>query len=588
MSNRIESIRNEMKNNGLDCWYDSGTDPHLGEYIPRHWHTREWITGFTGSAGIVLITHGFAGLWTDSRYFLQAEKELENSGIHLFRSGEKGIPDPEEWMVSNLPENATIGFNGKCLSAAKIESWKNTFSDKKFSFIGDIDIINRVWVNRPKLPVNPVFRYDLTFSGESSSEKIQRIRQDLEKKHADALFLTLLDEIAWVFNIRGQDVDYNPLVISFAWIDREQAVLFVDPEKITHETEFELKKDGIVCRPYTDADDFIKENSESRCVLTDRNRISSRHYNVIKNHALKTIESDNPSYHFKSMKNETEQSGIKNAHIRDGAAMVRWMIWLNKTLPKKTLTEISIADELEKIRSRQKNYKGLSFPTIAGYEEHGAIVHYSAKPETASVIKPHGLLLVDSGAHYLDGTTDITRSLALSKPTNEQKKHFTLVLKGMINLACAVFPEGTNGSNLDILARKFLWKNGLNYGHGTGHGVGCFLNVHEGPQRISLNSNVPLKPGMIVSDEPGVYFEGKYGIRLENLILCKKSSNDGFLEFETITLCPIDTNLIDTGLLTREEMMWLNMYHQTVYEKLAPLMDNDEKAILRKMTMAVS
>lgn len=587
MRKQIESIRQEMEKTGINLWYDSGTDPHLGEYIPHHWHTREWLTGFTGSAGIVLITHDFAGLWTDSRYFLQADKELENTGIELFRIGEKGIPSPEEWIINHLPETSVIGFNGKCLSAAKIENWKTQFADKRFSFIGDKDLICHVWTDRPGLPEKPVFRHELKYSGESTGNKLERIRQELFKKHAEALFLTLLDEIAWVFNIRGHDVEYNPLVISFAWISQVQAILFVDPNKISQELRNELEKDGIECRPYTEVDDFLQTNSLNKSILSDRERISSYHYDIIRSHAFKTVDSDNPSYHFKSMKNETEQAGIRNAHMRDGAAMVRWMIWLEKNLDQHVLTETSIADELEKFRSGQEKYQGLSFSTIVGYEEHGAIVHYSAKPGTASVVEPKGLLLVDSGAQYLDGTTDITRTLALSEPGDEQKKHFTLVLKGMISLAKAVFPEGATGANLDVLARQYLWKNGLNYGHGTGHGVGCFLNVHEGPQRIVLSSLVPLKPGMLISNEPGVYFEGKYGIRIENLILCKKSAMEGFLEFETVTLCPIDINLVDPGLLTPDELIWLNTYHQRVFKKLSPLLDIHEREWLEKRTKAL-
>jgi len=587
MRTQIESIRNEMEKNGLNLWYDSGTDPHLGEYIPLHWHTREWLTGFTGSAGIVLITQDFAGLWTDSRYFLQAEKELENSGIQLFRSGEKEIPSPEEWIVNHLPEKSAIGFNGKCLSAAKIESWKTLFADKKFSFCGDKDLICFVWKDRPELPEKPVFRYELKYAGESSVKKIERIRQELYKKHADALFLTLLDEIAWIFNIRGHDVKYNPLVISFAWISRDQAIFFVDLKKISLELENDLKNEGIECRSYTGVDDFLKMNSVNKCIMTDRERISSYHYEILKLIALKTVETDNPSYHFKSMKNETEQAGIRNVHIRDGAAIVRWMIWLENNLTRNLLTEITIADELERFRSRQVNYQGLSFSTIVGYEEHGAIVHYSAKPETASVVEPKGLLLVDSGAQYLDGTTDITRTLALSEPAAEQKRHYTLVLKGMIGLARARFPQGTSGANLDVLARQYLWKDGFNYGHGTGHGVGCFLNVHEGPQRIALSSDVPLKPGMLISNEPGIYFEGKYGIRIENLILCKYSHIDGFLEFETVTMCPVENKLIDTGLLTNDEIIWLNTYHQKVREKLSPMLNDNEKEWLKEKTKEI-
>ncbi len=583
----IKALRREMAKEGIDVWYDAGTDPHLGEDIPDHWKTRTRLSGFTGSAGTILVTQKDAGLWTDSRYYIQAEKELAGTGITLYCAGKPGIPSVEEYMIKTLPPGSVLGFNGQCMPASKVARWFELFEEKEFTYCGDRDLVEKVWSNRPPLPVSPVFRHDLPFSGEASPKKIDRIRKFLLKKHAEGILFTLLDEIAWILNIRGKDIPYNPLVISYLWIDRNKVVWFVDSCKISPEMAEDLTNEGIECRQYHEAERLLPGLSTGKHVFVDNSKLSFHFENVIRNAALKIIKGESPATHFKSVKNQTEQKGIRNAHLRDGVALVRWMTWFNREINGQNQTEITIADKLEAFRSMQDYYQGLSFPTIAGYNEHGAIVHYSATPNTASVIHPRGFLLVDSGAHYKDGTTDITRTLALSEPTTEQKKHYTLVVKGLINLSMAVFPEGTIGANLDILARKYLWQEGLNYGHGTGHGVGCFLNVHEGPQRISLNSTVPLKTGMLISNEPGLYFEGKYGIRVENLILCKKSHREGFLEFETVTLCPIDTRPVDTSLLSHKERRWLNNYHTRVCNALLPALNPEEKAWLKEKTQPI-
>lgn len=584
----IDALRRVMADEGIDLWYDGGSDPHLGEYIPDHWQTRKWLSGFTGSAGTLVITQTFAGLWTDSRYFIQAEKELAGSSITLFRSGNPGIPSVEEFIIKNLPPKSVIGFNGTCLPAAKVQSWHKLFSEKEYVYKGDRDLVGRIWEYRPSLPKYPAFRYMMDYAGEGSPQKIDRIRKYLLDNHAEAILLTLLDEIAWVLNVRGRDVEYNPLVVSYLWLDRQRIIWFIEPKKIPEELEAELRAEGVTFKNYNDIRKMLPELCSGQHVLIDAGRTSSYHERLIRESAHKVIEGVSPATLFKSVKNLVEQNGIRSAHIRDGAAMVRWMAWLHQTVKYERYTEITVADQLQKFRAEQPLFKGLSFSTIAGYGEHGAIVHYSAKEETASFIKAKGILLVDSGGQYLDGTTDITRTIALSNPTPVQKKHFTWVLKGMINLSRAVFPEGTTGANLDILARKYLWQEGLNYGHGTGHGVGCFLNVHEGPQRISLKSDVPLKAGMLMSNEPGIYFEGKYGIRIENLILCRESSKKGFLEFETVTLCPIDISMIESKYLTPEERQWLNAYHAQVREKLSPFLTEKEQQWLREHTREIS
>jgi Xaa-Pro aminopeptidase len=587
-STHIDALRHVMADEGIDLWYEGGSDPHLGEYIPDHWQTRTWLSGFTGSAGTLVVTQAFAGLWTDSRYFIQAEKELVGSPITLFRFGNPGIPSVEEFIMKNLPPKSVIGFNGTCLPAAKVQSWYNLFSEKDYVYKGDMDLVGRIWEERPSLPTHSAFRYMMDYAGEGSPQKINRIRKYLLEYHAEAILLTLLDEIAWVLNVRGRDVAYNPLVVSYLWLDRQRIIWFIDPQKMAGKLETELREEGVTFKHYNDVHKTLPELCSGQHVLIDTGRTSSYHEHLIRESAHKVIEGVSPATLFKSVKNPVEQDGIRSAHIRDGAAMVRWMVWLHQAVKRERHTEITVADQLQKFRAEQPLFRGLSFQTIAGYGEHGAIVHYSAKEETASVIKAKGILLVDSGGQYLDGTTDITRTIALSDPTSEQKKHFTWVLKGMINLSRAVFPEGTTGANLDVLARKFLWQEGLNYGHGTGHGVGCFLNVHEGPQRISLKSDVPLKAGMLMSNEPGIYFEGKYGIRIENLILCRESSKKGFLEFETVTLCPIDISMIESKYLTPEERQWLNTYHARVREKLSPLLTKTEQHWLNEHTREIS
>jgi Xaa-Pro aminopeptidase len=580
----ITSLRQQMEKEEIDLWYDAGTDPHLGEYVPDRWKTRSWLSGFTGSAGTLLITRDCAGLWTDSRYHIQAEKELKGSGITLYCAGKKGVPSVEDYIMKTIPPRSVLAFNGFCIPASKMSHWEKIFVDKDFKYRGDLDLPGRIWKNRPPLPHFPVFRYDLTYSGERSPQKIERIRHFLLEKHSEGIFFTLLDEIAWVLNIRGRDISFNPLVISYLWCDRDRVIWFVSPDKVPQSLAEELNKDGVECQPYEKPDKMLSALCTGKHVFIDKSKISFHYENRIRESALKIVESESPVIHFKSVKNTTEQKGIRAAHIRDGIAMVRWMHWLTRIPDGEKHTEITISDKLETFRADQENFRGLSFPTIAGYEEHGAIVHYSPTEKSASVIKPRGILLVDSGAHYLEGTTDITRTIALSEATDEQKKHFTLVLKGLINLSMAHFPEGTTGANLDILARRYLWHEGLNYGHGTGHGVGCYLNVHEGPQRISLNSNVPLKPGMLISNEPGIYFEGKYGMRIENLILCQKSRCEGFLEFETVTRCPVDLNLIDASLFTSSERHWLNRYHKLVYDALQFALNEEEKTWLKRNT----
>lgn len=573
-----------MAKHHIALWYDHGSDPHLGEYIPEYWNTRQWLSGFSGSAGKLVITQDFAGLWTDSRYFIQAEKELMGTEFVLFRSGIPGVPSVEAFIFKNLPLHSVIGFNGKCIPAALVEIWANLFSEKSYKIKDDIDLVDQIWHDRPLLPINPAFRYALSYAGETSSQKIKRLREDLSVHHIDGMFIVLLDEIAWLLNIRGNDIPFSPLVLSYLWIDQQKVVWFIDPKKVPNPLLKELTKEEIFCKPYSDVDKVLLSLCMGKHVSLDPTKISYHFAKIIKKNSLQCKETESPITHFKSIKNNTEQKGIQQAHIRDGVAMVRWMVWLQNNLTKEHHTEYTIAEKLNAFRAKQPLFHDLSFSTIVAYQENGAIVHYIPIKESAVTVNPYGILLVDSGGHYLDGTTDITRTLALSEPTAEQKHFFTLVLKGLIHLSQVIFPEGSTGANLDSLARQFLWQEGFNYGHSTGHGVGCFLTVHEGPQRISSTSMVPLKAGMLLSNEPGIYFEGNYGIRIENLMICQPSSKKGYFAFKTVSLCPIDLSLVDTSLLTPDERHWLNAYHATVCEKLSPHLSPKEKKWLKNQT----
>ena len=585
---RISALREAMKHYNMGAYIIPSSDPHLSEYPADCWKSRQWISGFTGSAGTVVITADKAGLWTDSRYFLQAAKELEGSGIELYKMGLPETPGLPAFILRNLQENETVGLDGQTYSVADAEELNLVLKKKKITLDVSRDLIHEIWIDRPAIPGGMLFELPVEYSGKSTSDKLEAINTKLHEAGADGLVLCALDEIAWTFNIRGNDVEYNPVVVSYAFISEEETVLFILPGKITHEMSKNLQAEGVTLADYSKITSYLAKLKDKTRLYIDPKKTNFALYNALP-FSCEVIEGVSPVAMLKSIKNEKEIEGFSNAMVRDGVALTRFFIWMEKSLSAgKTITEISISEKLAEFRNKQALYVSESFETIAGYKGHGAIVHYGATPESNATLAQEGLLLIDSGAQYFDGTTDITRTIALGEPTEAMMKDFTRVLKGHISLAKCKFPQGTRGSQLDILARKALWDNGINYMHGTGHGIGHFLNVHEGPQSIRMEENpVALQPGMVISNEPGVYRTDEYGIRIENLILVREDSETEFgkfYSFETLTLCPIDRKLIITSQLSARERAWLNKYHQRVYEKLSPFLFEEEKEWLKNKT----
>ena len=586
---RLEALRSWMKKNEIDAFVVPSTDPHDGEYVPQHWEARKWISGFTGSAGTFVITISNAAVWTDSRYFIQAEQQLKGTGIRLMKAGLDSTPTIAEYLAKELKPGSNVGFDGWCCTSCD-------FIPSSLNAVATSDPFDTIWEGRPELPLDQVAIQPLDFAGESAESKISRIRTVLKERGADATVLTRLDDIAWTLNLRGNDVHCNPVFISYLVISQSKANLFIDKRKITGEVESYLAKCGVECYEYADFLNFDLHLPTDRLTsfcLDGSCNYAVRDYitNISADFCL--LRGDNSPIvpPMKAVKTKQEQDGFRNAMLRDGVALVRFEMWLEENVANGNLTEISIDEKLTSLRAGQDLFKGISFDTIAAYQSHGAIVHYEATPETDAEIKPEGLLLIDSGAQYQDGTTDITRTYALGEVTDEQKRDYTLVLKGHIALSSAVFPEGTCGTQLDVLARSAMWKYGINYLHGTGHGVGSYLNVHEGPHQIRMN-HMPavLKAGMTVTDEPGIYKKDKYGIRIENTLLItddRETEFGKFLKFEPLTLCPIDKKPIVREMLNDDEIEWINNYHKTVYDKLAPLLNDEEKAWLANATSKI-
>lgn len=585
---RISSLRNLIQSKGISAYITYSTDPHSGEYVPSHWESRKWISGFTGSAGTVVITLDDGGLWTDSRYFIQAEEQLAGTGLRLFKERMPDTPSIPQWLGCVLKKGDRVGIDGYTTSLQTVNELKSELSGYGIEVSMIEDPYKTIWSNRPELPDNKPFILEEKYSGESASLKISAIRHYLESSGTDYLFISALDEIAWTLNMRGTDIECNPLFVSYLLISKDEATLYINKEKLTESTIHYLKSHNVRYGNYEDVESELSAISGKKIAMSPS--INFAMYNAASKNNIVRIK-PSPVTEYKSIKNQTEIEGFHNAMLRDGVAMVRFLIWLQKNIKSENLTEISIDKQLYKERSAMENFQGISFETIAGYQEHGAIVHYEADEHSASTLKPEGLLLIDSGAQYLDGTTDITRTVPLGPTTEEQKKDYTLVLKGFIQLAMAEFPKGTCGTQLDVLARLAMWKEGVNYGHGTGHGVGHFLNVHEGPHQIRMN-NVPalLQPGMTVTNEPGIYRAGKYGIRTENTMLIVPSRETDFGEFykfEQLTLCPIDTETIITEMLNEEEKNWLNNYHKMVNKKLSALLTEEERIWLDNATKEV-
>lgn len=589
INNRIAALRAHIAQEQIQAFIIPSTDPHLSEYVAPHWQSREWISGFTGSAGTVVVTAKDAGLWTDSRYFLQAARQLEGTCITLYKEMLPETPNIPEFLSAHLQEGDCVGIDGKMFSAEEVEHLQKELKKSGIRIKSIADPMQLLWTDRPAMPLAPAFVYDTKYAGMSFTEKLPAVRQAMEAAGADSLLLSALDEIAWLLNIRGNDVHCNPVVVSYLLIEKDKVNYFVQPQKVTPELAEYFSANGISVHPYEEIGDYLN-SFNAHSILMNPAKTNYAIYSAIRPGCL-IINGASPVALLKAIRNKQEIAGIHAAMQRDGVALVKFLKWLDEAVPAGKETEISVDKKLHTFRAAQPLYMGESFDTIAGYKEHGAIVHYEATPETDVTLKPEGFLLLDSGAQYLDGTTDITRTIALGPLTEEEKTDYTLILKGHIALAMAVFPEGTRGAQLDVLARMPIWKERMNYLHGTGHGVGHFLNVHEGPQSIRMNENpVALQPGMVTSNEPGVYKAGSHGIRTENLVLTVPGGEGMFgkyLKFETLTLCPICRKGIIKELLTAEEIGWLNDYHRTVYEKLSPDLNNDEKEWLKEACKAV-
>ena len=574
-----------MQSKSISAYITYSTDPHSGEYAPAHWESRKWITGFTGSAGTAVITSDDGGLWTDSRYFIQAEEQLTDTGLKLFKERMPETPSIPQWLCRVLKKGERVGIDGYTTPLQTVNELKNELSDYGIEVVMVEDPYKTIWNDRPDLPDNKPFILEEKYSGESASSKISTIRNHISNTGTDYILISALDEIAWTLNMRGTDIECNPLFVSYLLISEKEATLYINKNKLTETTVDYLQSQGVGHRNYENIESDLTAISGRKIAMSPS--INFAMYNAASEHNTVFIQAS-PVSKYKAVKNQIEINGFRNAMLRDGVAMVRFLIWLQKNIGNGNPTELSIDEQLYKERSAMENFRGISFATIAGYQEHGAIVHYEADEHSASILRPEGLLLIDSGAQYLDGTTDITRTIPLGPTTEEQKKDYTLVLKGFIQLAMAEFPQGTCGTQLDVLARLAMWKEGINYGHGTGHGVGHFLNVHEGPHQIRMNNvPTPLQPGMTVTNEPGIYRAGKYGIRTENTMLTvpsRKTDFGEFYKFEQLTLCPINTETILWDMLSSEEISWLNEYHETVYSKLSPLLSDEEKQWLRNAT----
>ena len=582
---RLQDLREVMRREHLSAFIFPSTDPHQGEYVPDHWKGREFISGFNGSAGTAVVTMNSAALWTDSRYFLAAEEQLRGTEFQLMKLKIEGTPTIPEWIGKECGPGAEVAVDGSCSSANSV---KELIADLRkqggITLRTNLDPLAQIWRNRPAIPENPVEIYPLEYAGESAHDKIARIRQALREKHADGMLMAALDDIAWTLNLRGSDVHCNPVFVSYLLIAPNDVTLYINKVKLLPQVEAYLKAEGVGVAPYEEVRKGLKDYFAYN-ILLDPNEVN---YTLYKSVTREIVEEESPVKRMKTVKNEREIAGFKSAMLKDGIAMVKFLKWLQSQLTtvNSPLSEISVSDKLTALRAEQPLYHDISFDTIAGYQEHGAIVHYEATPETDVVLKPEGLLLLDSGAQYLDGTTDITRTIALGPVTDEMKRIYTLVLKGHIQIELCKFPSGASGTQIDVLARQALWREGLNYLHGTGHGVGSYLNVHEGPHQIRMEwKPAPLVEGMTVTDEPGIYLAGKFGVRIENTLLVvpyMETEFGKFLQFESLTLCPIDKTPVIIEMLTPEEIGWLNEYHQTVFNKLSPFLDAGETVWLRE------
>lgn len=591
IAERLSRLRKVMKREHLGAFIFPSTDAHNSEYVPDHWKGREWISGFDGSAGVAVVTQTSAALWTDSRYFIAAEAQLQNTEYQLMRIGLSDTPSIAQWIGQELQQTdvTEVGMDGFVNTKASVQQMVNDLrKEGGITLRTNFDPLAQIWNDRPAIPKNKVEIHPLQYAGESTSSKLTRIRKALRLQHADGTMLSALDDIAWTLNLRGTDVHCNPVFVAYLLISTHEAVLYVDPEKLTEEVQSYLKAEGVSTRSYDEVTQAGRHYPDYT-ILLDAEQLNAHIFSVFQKQHVITASSPVPA--MKAVKNKTEIAGFKAAMERDGVAMVKFLQWLKPAVEAGGQTEISLDEKLTALRAEQDLYRGLSFDTIVGYETHGAIVHYEATPETDIPVQPKGLVLIDSGAQYLDGTTDITRTIALGPITEEQRRVYTLVLKGHIQLELCKFPAGASGTQLDALARQAMWREGMNFMHGTGHGVGSYLNVHEGPHQIRMEYKpAPLRAGMTVTDEPGLYLEGRFGVRIENTLLITpylKTAFGEFLQFESLTLAPIDTTPIIIEMLLPEERNWLNAYHEQVFQRLSPYLSDKENDWLREATQAI-
>ncbi|MFQ5207080.1 peptidase M24 [Clostridioides difficile] len=595
IKDRLSGLRKFMEEKNIDAYMIPSSDNHQSEYVGDYFKSREFISGFNGSAGTVIVTKDEAGLWTDGRYFIQAESQLEGSTIKLFKMGQEGCPTTEEYLYKNIPEGGTLGFDGRVISAREGATLAEKLSKKGIKIEYQYDLIDSIWPDRPALSDSKAFLLDVKYCGESFSSKLARLREKMSEKGTSTHVITTLDDIAWLFNIRGGDVKYNPVVLSYAVITLKEVYLFVDESKLNEEILNELAKENVQIKPYNDVYEFVKNIDKTEKVLLDGTKLSYTIYNNIPCEVEK-VDEFNPVMFFKAQKNEVELENIRNSHVKDGVAFTKFMYWLKKNVGKMEITEISATQKLEDLRREQEGFFEPSFNTIAAYKEHAAMMHYSATPESNYKLEAEGLFLVDSGGQYYDGTTDITRTTVLGPISDELKLHFTSVARGMINLSKAKFLHGCRGYNLDILSRSCMWNMGIDYQCGTGHGIGFVLNVHEAPNGFRWRvvperfDSAVLEEGMVTTNEPGIYIEGSHGIRTENEIVVRKAEKNfygQFMEFEVVTLAPIDLDGIVPELMNKDEKDYLNWYHKLVYDKISPFLTDEEREWLKVYTRAI-
>lgn len=595
IENNIIHLQALMTENHIDAYIIPTADFHESEYVGDYFKARSFMSGFTGSAGTLVVTLTEAGLWTDGRYFIQAARQLAGTGITLYKMGEEGVPEIEEFLSQKLKQNSVLGFDGRVISSKFGLQLQKKLADKNISFTYEKDLVQEIWTDRPSLPKEPVFILDEKYAGKSSAQKLQELREVMAKKGATVHIITTLDDIAWLFNIRGNDIAYNPVVLSYAVITMEQAYLFIDRDKLDSSVQTLLSADNVTLKAYNDIYEFVKTFTPDESILLNSRKVNYAIYcNIDSN--IRIIDEVNPTVLFKAIKNPTEIENLKRAHIKDGVAFTKFMYWLKTNIDKCEITEISASDYLEERRKEQDGFIELSFDTICAYKENAAMMHYSANDDSNAALKPEGLLLVDSGGQYFEGTTDITRTMALGEINDELKMHFTAVLRSMLNLADAKFLHGCIGLNLDILARGPIWDMNLDYKCGTGHGVGYLLNVHEAPNGFrwkkvpERDDSCVIEEGMVTTDEPGIYVEGSHGIRTENELVCRKGEKNEygqFMYFEHLTFAPIDLDAVDVSSMTSVERKRLNSYHAEVYDKISPYLTPEEQVWLRTYTREI-